>query len=343
MGQTGHEMNGPSPAISYLDEDGLIQVKITLASPLRWVNSYLLRDGDGITLIDPGPRTDSSEREWNDALRTLQMKPEDITTIVLTHHHPDHYGLAGWFQERTGAQVWMSERAHTEARLMWGDGTEAPGMNERMPAFFAAHGMPDMWLCQMPEHLNSFIPQVSPQPKVSYISEEMPMRMGGRVWLPVQTAGHAPGHLSFYHQGSGVILCGDAVLPQISPNVSLVPGSDAEPLRLFLEGLRRLRDLNVRAAYPGHRHPFTHFRERIDALLTHHEERLTAIAGMLSTAGSFTAFEVCTALFGDKLGIHQMRFAMCEALAHLAELVRQNRLVLREPETGVYQFATAGT
>ena len=110
--------------------------------------------------------------------------------------------------------------------------------------------------------------------------------------------------------------------PQISPNVSLFARRDAEPLALFLAG-RRLRELHVRTAYPGHRHPFTHFRERIDTLLLHHEERLATIAGMLSAAGRLTAFEVCTALFGEKLGIHQLRFAMCEALAHLAELTRR--------------------
>lgn len=332
----GQEMNGKIKLITTLNDDRLIQVKITLHSPLRWVNSYLLRDEQGITLIDPGPRTESSEQEWNDALAALQIQDEDITSIVLTHHHPDHYGLAGWFQERTGAKVWMSERAHKEAKLMWGDSVHASGMNEKLPAFFAYHGMPESWLRQMPEHLNSFIHQVSPQPQVSYISEGMQISMGGRVWVPVQTAGHAPGHLSFYHPDSGVILCGDAVLPQISPNVSLVPGSDAQPLRLFLEGLRRLRELHVRTAYPGHRHPFTHFRERIDALLLHHEERLTAISGMLSAAGGLTAFEVCVALFGDKLGIHQMRFAMCEALAHLDELVRQNRAELREAGTSLF-------
>ncbi|WP_106768549.1 MBL fold metallo-hydrolase [Paenibacillus faecalis] len=332
-----HNMSGQSPEISHIDEHGLIQVKITLSNPLRWVNSYIMRDEDGMTLIDPGPRTNTSEQEWKDALTMLRIGFDEITTVVITHHHPDHYGMAGWFQEKSGADVWMSERAHQEAGLMWGD-FGAADMNEEMPAFFALHGMPQAWLSQLPEHLNSFIAQVSPQPKVTYIREDTPLRMGGRVWLPVQTAGHAPGHLSFYHPDSGVMICGDAVLPQISPNVSLVPGSDAEPLWLFLEGLRRLRELPVRVAYPGHRHPFTHYRERIDALLLHHEERLTDIAGMLSRAGGLTAFEVCTALFGDQLGIHQMRFAMCEALAHLAELVRQGRAEQRETEAGVYRF-----
>ncbi|KOR88160.1 MBL fold metallo-hydrolase [Paenibacillus solani] len=324
------------PDIHHIEEHQLSQVKITLSNPLRWVNSYVLQGEEGTTIIDPGPRTDSSEQEWLAAMEQLKINFNDITSIVLTHHHPDHYGLAGWFQERTGAKVWMSKRAHEEALLMWGKDSV---MEHTLLASFREHGMPEAKLALLPEHLGSFFPQVTPQPEVSYISEHLPFRMGNRVWVPVQTAGHAPGHLSFFHAADGILLCGDAVLPQISPNVSLLPGSDAEPLALYLAGLHRLRELHVRTAYPGHRHPFTHFRERIDALLLHHEERLDTIAGMLSAAGRLTAFEVCTALFGEKLGIHQLRFAMCEALAHLAELTRRGGAEIIKNGDGMCYFS----
>ncbi|CAM3783378.1 MULTISPECIES: MBL fold metallo-hydrolase [Paenibacillus] len=329
---------GDHPDISWLDEHELVQVKITLANPLRWVNSYVLRGEEGITILDPGPRTAVSEQEWLNALSSLSIGFGDVASVVLTHHHPDHYGLAGWFQERSGADVWMSQRAHEEAGLMWGTNSS---MDRVLPAYFRRHGMPEARLAELPGHLNSFFPQVTPQPKVSFLHKGVPLRMGGRLWLPIETAGHAPGHLSFFHEDSGALLCGDAVLPQISPNVSLLPGSDPQPLASFLAGLRRLRELHVRTAYPGHRHPFTHFRERIDALLLHHEERLSDIAGMLGAAGRLTAFEVCTALFGDKLGIHQLRFAMCEALAHLAELVSRGHAEQLDAGDGTSYFRCA--
>ncbi|WP_338000626.1 hypothetical protein [Paenibacillus urinalis] len=64
----------------------------------------------------------------------------------------------------------------------------------------------------------------------------------------------------------------------------------------------------------------------------HHEERLDEMEGMLQE-GEKTAFEVCVKLFGTKFGIHQMRFAMAETLAHLDELVRQGRAVMKLPES----------
>ncbi|QCT01933.1 metallo-beta-lactamase domain protein [Paenibacillus algicola] len=315
---------------------GLIQIKIPLDNPLRWVNSYVLQHGRELAVIDPGPRTARAEREWELVLQKLGMQVQEITSIVLTHHHPDHYGLAGFFQELSGAAVWMSERAHQEAKLMWG---KHSSMSADLPAFFRIHGMPAAWLEQLPGHLDSFLPQVKPAPQARFLRDGDVVPLGGRLWQAVQTHGHAPGHLSFWHAESGDLICGDAVLPQISPNVSLLPGSDAQPLHSFLEGLRRLRELPVRTAYPGHRNPFTHYRERIDALLAHHEERLDTAADLLQTAGPQSAFEVCTALFGGRLGIHQMRFAMCEALAHLAELSRRSRAVPREHPDGWISFA----
>ncbi|MBW4081107.1 MBL fold metallo-hydrolase [Paenibacillus sp. S150] len=319
-------------------EGGIIQVSVPMAPPLRQVNSYILPDRNGqLTVIDPGPHTAEAEAAWEAVLQELNSSWSKIRDIVVTHHHPDHYGLAGWLQSRSGGKVWMSERAHDEARLTWG----AEGiLNEALPLFFIRYGMPEEWVQGVREHLESFLPQVTPQPEVTYINAAEPFVMGNRKWQPLVTGGHAPGHLSFYHGGSGQILCGDAVLPQISPNVSLQPGSDPQPLRTFMEGLRELRSLRVGQAFPGHREPFTGFAGRADSLLAHHEERLDRTAALLA-GGPLSGFAVCEALFRSRVSsAHQMRFAMSEALAHLAELVRRERAEIIQPASGgVTMFA----
>ncbi|MDU4698473.1 MAG: MBL fold metallo-hydrolase [Paenibacillus sp.] len=309
------------PGIPLWERELVARVPISMAPPLRRVNSYVLRGDEGITIIDPGPRTDETEAEWRAAWQELGIVPRDIRQIVLTHHHPDHYGLAGYLQEVTGADVLMSPRAYEETQLMWGEGSQ---MNEKLPELFRQHGMPESWYSQLPEHLDGFVAQVRPAPEVTFLREEEPVWMGGRAWLPIETAGHAPGHLSFYNAEQKLMFCGDAVLPQISPNVSYLPGSDPQPLQSFLDSLVKLSAYEVETAYPGHRNPFDYFGERIRLLLQHHEERLQRIEGMLRERPQ-TAFDVCVALFGTELGIHQMRFAMAETMAHLVELVRQER------------------
>nr|WP_145163152.1 MBL fold metallo-hydrolase [Paenibacillus terrae] len=321
-------------------EDGIIQVKMAMSSPLRWVNSYILRGpSGGVTVIDPGPRTAENEAAWNKVLDELGIPFGNVESVVLTHHHPDHLGLSGWFQEKAGCPVRMSARAAEEMQRMWG---EASTMNDDLPLLFRQHGMPEAWTSQLPAHLESFIPQVEPLPSALPLTEGEPLEMGGRRWIPIETWGHAPGHMSLLHEESGVMLCGDAVLPQISPNVSLLPGSDPEPLHSFLNGLRKLQSFQVKRAYPGHRNPFDHFVARLEALLQHHEERLVRVLGRIQ-AGPATGFELCAALFGTALGIHQMRFAMCETLAHTQELERRGQVMKVPGHDGIFRYEAAVT
>lgn len=308
------------PEWTFYEEEQMTQIKISMSGPLRWVNSYLWRGETGVVIVDPGPRSNQSEEEWRAVWNELSITPQEITDIILTHHHPDHYGLAGWMQEQTGANVWMSQRAHQEAEFMWGKKAE---INHILPVYFRSHGMTEKWAEQLLPHLESFDSQVTPAPIVQYV-EEGNFEVGGRRFRVIETFGHAPGHLSFYEVDRELILCGDAVLPQISPNISLLPGSDPEPLLHFMQGLDQLGALSVRKAFPGHRHPMKSFRERVSSLKIHHEERLNEMERMIGEQPQ-TAFDVCIALFGEKFGIHQMRFAMAETLAHLQELVRQGR------------------
>lgn len=311
------------PGWTRFEEEGIIQVKIALASPLRWVNSYIVPGDDGITVVDAGLHTPAAVESWEHVLKELNWSAKDITRILITHHHPDHYGLAGWLQERSGASVLMSARSLQEARFMWGE----EGVTvERLVRFFRAHGLPQELSMPMREHLNESYREVLPQPSVTCVNEGDSLLMGGRVWKLIMTGGHAPGHLSLYQRDSEIIMCGDAVLPQISPNVSLLPGSDAHPLAAYMDGLRKLGQYEVRQAFPGHRHPFGHFRDRTVHLLEHHEERLNRCAQLLDEQPR-NAYELSIAMYGDKLTVHQLRFALSETLAHLDELMIRGQAV----------------
>ncbi|GGA36112.1 MBL fold metallo-hydrolase [Paenibacillus physcomitrellae] len=317
----------------------LVQLPISMAPPLRFVNSYLLREpkSGGVTIIDPGPRSDITKQEWKRIRERFGIGPQQVKQIIVTHHHPDHFGMAGWLQQQFGAPVLMSEEAHREALRMW---QPDRSMNRALPELFRQHGFPEPLVRQLPEHLESFYQQVEPMPEVTYIDESRQLEMGGWLWQPVLTGGHATGHLSFYQAEERMMLCGDAVLPQISPNISFYPGGDEQPLQTFMDGLRKLGQFEVNTAFPGHRHPFDSFHSRVQQLLDHHEERLAKVAGLLKQEGTQTGFKICEALFGMRPGIHQMRFAMSETLAHLALLVHRNEAEMELGERGLYQFSS---
>jgi glyoxylase-like metal-dependent hydrolase (beta-lactamase superfamily II) len=133
------------------------------------------------------------------------------------------------------------------------------------------------------------------------------------------------------------MICGDHVIPQISPNVSYLPGElDENPLSSFLQSLEAIGRYDVAYAYPGHREPFEKFGLRAQELLQHHESRLELMRGMLADRPQ-TAYEVCRHTFGNKLTIHQLRFALSETLAHLIYM-REAGAVRQIEQDAIFTF-----
>jgi len=301
-------------------DGGWLQVKVPLPYSLKWVNAYLLPEEEtGWTLIDPGLRSDETEAFWEEALKIGHLAGSRIKKIVVTHHHPDHYGLAGWFQERTGATVWMSPVALANANRLWGEGET---FSDELTSAFKRHGLAEELEESMRGHMTGFRDKVSPAPiGVKLLSPGERFKMGDVEWEVHGGEGHAPGHLLFYDPRSKKLIGGDQVLPDISPNIGWMPGGDPDPLLSFLDSLRRLRKLDVGTTFPGHRNPFLGFQERIDGLLDHHERRVEKMEGLLGEK-EMSAFELCELLFGTRLktNTHNLRFALAETIAHLVRM-----------------------
>ncbi|TBL81691.1 MBL fold metallo-hydrolase [Paenibacillus thalictri] len=315
----------------------ITQIKVPLPFPLRWVNSYAIRGSGGWTVIDPGLRTAEAESLWDTVLQSLGAHFEDIEQVVLTHHHPDHYGLAGYFQERSGAPVYLSSAGYDQTLRLWGAGQP---MTSELLGLFERHGLDSEKLQPMREHMDGFIPSVSPAPRVTFMKPGEQVRLGDRSYAAIHTPGHAMGHLVFYDESEQIMFCGDHVLPQITPNVSYLPGGiDENPLDSFLRSLEEIGRYAVRKAYPGHREPFERFSERTADIIRHHHQRLEQMAAMLDVPK--TAYEVCRGTFGDKLSFHQLRFALSETLAHLIYLNKQGVIEQTADQTGVIRYLKA--
>lgn len=313
--------------------DAMLQVKVPLPFPLRWVNGYAVRSRTGWTLIDPGLHTAEAEELWTRTMDEWDLPLGALEQIVLTHHHPDHYGMSGWFQERTGVPVRISALGAEQIRALWGEGEP---MSARLIELFRRHGMDEATLAGMADHMAGFIPQVSPQPKLTTIEPDRSVRIGDRDYRPIVAPGHAAGQLLFYDEERREIICGDHVLPSITPNVGLLPGFDDNPLRSYIDSLKQVSRLQVEMAYPGHRDPFASFSDRAIEIVRHHEERLGAMEAKLREP--MTSYALCLAIFGDRLSIHQLRFALSETIAHLVYLREQGRV--RETERdGIFYYS----
>ncbi|NWG21247.1 MAG: MBL fold metallo-hydrolase [Chloroflexi bacterium] len=312
----------------------IYQVQLPLPFPLRIVNVYLVRDGDGWAVIDTGLNYSPAQEAWQTAFAALDIEPRAMTRIMLTHAHPDHYGMAGWLQAQSGAPVYLSPGEDAFARTQWAAGSRT---YEPIATFFGMHGLPAAMITTVAADIAALRLMTHPAPvTTTHLTPGMPLTIGDRVFVSIATPGHSDDHLVFYCAAERLLLCGDAVLLKITPNVGLWGQERGDPLAHFLASLDRLSALDVSLALPGHGPPITRFHERIDELRMHHMERLDTMEQAVGSGA--TAFDVCTVVFPlPELTSHQVRFAMAETLAHLEHLVHQHRIE-RIDRAGVVQY-----
>ncbi|SEN56733.1 MBL fold metallo-hydrolase [Lihuaxuella thermophila] len=309
--------------------EDIVQVPLPLPFALKIIHAYLIKGEQGYTIIDTGLHTEEDLSTWKQAQKEVGWSWQDVEKIVLTHYHPDHYGLAGKLQQLTGAPVYMSETDYQQAKLFLDRESDMP---EIMADFYRKHGMGEERASQIPGHLRSFCRWVEPHPEPTFIKDGTSIRLGDRDYVIYHTPGHADGHLSFFDPERGWLIGGDFLLPKISPNISLWPKCNPNPLGTYLQTLTEMKSLPVKKVFPSHGPVFDHYVERIGQLQQHHAERLQKMEDFLIQTGGATAFEVCTYLFGADLSIHNLRFAMAETLAHLEYLRLADEITRLEKE-----------
>jgi len=163
---------------------------------------------------------------------------------------------------------------------------------------------------------------------------------GTRDWRVVLGYGHSPEHVSLHCEALNVLISGDMLLPRISTNVAVRPIDPySNPLRLFLESIRRYRELPADVlVLPSHGLPFRGAHARIAQLEAHHAERLAELQAACADSPR-TAHDVLELLFRRKLDTSQIFFAMGEAIAHLHYLHYDGRLARNVGADRVARFA----
>jgi glyoxylase-like metal-dependent hydrolase (beta-lactamase superfamily II) len=239
-----------------------------------------------------------------------------VERIIVTHFHPDHLGAAADVAALTGAPVAQGRLDQEQAVAAWGE-RRAP---EALAAHMRAHGLPD----EDAELLREQSMQLAQL--VHLVGDPEPLGPGDQVegWEVLHVPGHADGHIALLRDG--ILIAGDALLGDISPNVGLYPNSRPDPLGDFLDSLERIAQLAPHVAYAGHGAPIEDPAGRARELVKHHRERLDDVAGALR-AEPRNAYSVSLDVFPEPLPPVQRRFALVETLAHLERLVREGRAV----------------
>ena len=287
---------------------GLRRVTMPLPSRPGHVHCYLLPVDDGFMLVDTGLGLPDAAELWAAELAEL---PGPVSTIFVTHFHPDHLGASADVRDLTGARVVQGGLDAAQSAMTW----KNEEWSIHLAGWFRRNGVPDEVTKELLQQGELFRPFIRPVLDPELVED------GDRLhgWEIVAAPGHADGQLTLLKDG--VLIAADHLLARITPTVGLWPASRPDPLGDYLGALQRTIDLAPTIAYGGHGETVTDPVGRANELIAHHAERLLVTAAAIGSEPR-TAYEVSFPLFGDDLRPASRRFAVAETLSHLERLVR---------------------
>jgi len=315
---------------------GILWLRLPLPMVLDHVNVYILDDGDGWTIVDTGIGSKRTKAIWNTVLEgPLRGKP--LRRVVLTHHHLDHIGLAGWFQSEIGTTTLATRVGWLTARMLQLEVQERP--TPQAQAFWRSGGMDAEILAKrMASRPFNSADGVDYLP-VGYerLEDGGEITMGGRRWVIRFGQGHAPDHATFWCLDNPIVLGGDQLLPSISPNLSVYPTEPlADPVGEWLQACADLRPFATddQLVLPGHKTPYYGLPARLDSLIENHHGALARLSEFL--ASERTAAECFPALFKRTIGEGEYGLALGESYAHLNHLLLTGRATRQRRDDGAW-------
>ncbi len=320
---------------------GLHWVRMPLPFSLKWINLWLIDDGEpGWTIIDTGMPMPDTKEAWR-KIFDEKLGGRPVWRIIVTHMHPDHIGNAGWLSRKfPDAELWISRLEYISCRMLVADtGREAPKAGTD---FYKAAGWRDAQIDTYRKRFGGFGRAVSALPDAyRRLCDGETIRLGGSDWKVIMGNGHSPEHSCLYSESEGILISGDQLLPRISSNVSVHPTEPgANPLRDWLESCKKLKraispDVLV---LPAHNEPFRGAHKRLDHLVRGHNVALKRLEQRLGEAPK-RVIDVFPAVFGRQIDDDVLSMATGEALAHLNYLVSANRARLEKDDDGVNWYS----
>jgi glyoxylase-like metal-dependent hydrolase (beta-lactamase superfamily II) len=302
---------------------GLFRNKIPLPeSPLKYLNSYIIRDSERSLIVDTG----LNRKECLDAMfKGLAVLGIDLSQsdIFITHLHADHFGLIS--KLATDSTNILFSRPEKELMESW-EGFGA------MVDYAARSGFPE----------NELEAALDKHPGAKYGTDWVPelkilddgdfIDVGGYHFKCVTTPGHTLGHTCLYDQERKILLAGDHILIDITPNIQCWSDT-ANPLKDYLASLDKVYHMQIDLVLPGHRRLIDNPRARIEELKKHHAHRLDEVLTILKK-GPMSAFQTASLMTWDidcenwdQFPVAQKWFALGEAISHLRYLEEEGRIV----------------
>jgi len=288
---------------------GLYKLEIPLPNiPLKAVNCYIIKGRERNLIIDPGMDRVECISVMKRGLSELGVDLEN-TDFFITHMHSDHAGLIPIISTDKSL-VYCSLPDADRLRAKWKITVDYTIMN----------GFPEVELQQMLK-LPGFKPRNEYNVKFVPLKEGNKIRAGDYLFRCIETPGHTMGHMCLYDSGKKVLVAGDHIMKDITPNIALW-SNVGNPVKDYIDSLDKIFNLDVNLVLPGHRRVFKSHKNRINEIKLHHDFRSEEILSVVGQ-GVYSGYEIASKISWNMTNewravpVSQKWFATGETIAHL--------------------------
>jgi glyoxylase-like metal-dependent hydrolase (beta-lactamase superfamily II) len=301
--------------IEQIQED-LWRIEVPLpGNPLKSINAYYVKGEPRSLLIDTGLDRKVCLDAIRSGLDAVGADP-DKTDFFITHMHADHSALVPKLARESSRVYFNGPDAEVFKEI---------GHWEVILRYAGRNGFPEDELRAALQNHPGYKHGATKIPDLTLLEDGDRIEVGNYRFTCVQTPGHTRGHMCLFEPEKRILLSGDHILIDITPNIQCWR-EEMNPLDDYLASLDKVYALEVDLVLPGHRRLFRNCRERIDELKAHHERRADEALGVLGE-GSRDAYQVASQMTWDldyasweHFPVAQKWFATGEAIAHLMYL-----------------------
>jgi glyoxylase-like metal-dependent hydrolase (beta-lactamase superfamily II) len=315
----------PDEALEQARDAGIHRLRIPTPFAVGRVNCYLI-DDDPLTLVDTGPNSGKSLDELEHQLSELGRSIADLELVILTHQHIDHLGLVEIIADRSGADVAAIDVVVPFVEN-FGEDIEA---DDRFAAsLMLRHGIPEDVVAALRSVSRSFRAWGAKAEVTRPLKDGEELRFRDRVLEVQHRPGHSPSDTVFWDAEREILICADHLIAHISSNPLIsrpLDGSEERPhaLMIYMDSLRRTRELPARILLPGHGEPITDHRALIDERFALHRRRAEKIHRLIAERQR-SAYEIAQELWGN-VAVTQAFLTLSEVLGHIDLLAADGRV-----------------
>jgi glyoxylase-like metal-dependent hydrolase (beta-lactamase superfamily II) len=261
--------------------DGVVRLPLPMPMGMQ-VNVYALPGTEGILLVDAGFKSYEGAAALERHLAAIQGGGggglDAITTVLLTHGHPDHVGLAHEISERSSATFLMHP---AETPVAEGRG------GRRALEWFRRNGLPETIVSapEMKEWNQPVVPPTTP------LHDGQVLAWDGLRLEVILAPGHSPGLVCLLDRNRRVLFSSDQVLRRAVSPVNLASPKQGDPLGDHLTSLEHIAGLDVDLVLPGHGRPFHGLEGRAREIIQHHRDRIERVLEHVPKEGA-TALDI---------------------------------------------------